>query len=258
MHHELRKRWFSFSTVLALGPIDVKSVRRDSLIRWMLATPLALALVIRFGLPPTSVWAQTQFELDLEPYLHLFGSALITATPLMFGTVVGFLLIDQKDDQTLTALQVTPLTNRAYLLYRLGVPCLLSVPLTVLALRLSGIPQISLGRQLVAAAVASPLVAAFSLFLAALANNKLQGFAIMKGSSGVINLPPIIAWFVDSNWQWAFGIAPMFWPLKLYWVLAGVSRGPAAPAWVYALVGVAYLLALIALLGRRFDRVMHR
>ncbi len=246
------------STVFALGPIDVKSVRRDSLIRWMLAMPPALALVIRFGLPPASVWAQSQFGFDLEPYLHLFGSALLTATPLMFGTVIGFLLIDQKDDQTLTALQVTPLTNRAYLLYRLGVPCLLSVPLTVLVLRLSGIPQISLGRQFVAAAVASPLVAAFALFLAALANNKLQGFAIMKGSSGAINFPPIIAWFFESKWQWAFGIAPMFWPVKLYWELAGASRGPTAPAWVYAFAGVAYLLALIVLLGRRFDRVMHR
>ena len=258
MHHELPKRWFSFSTVLALGPIDVKSVRRDSLIRWMLATPVVLALVIRFGLPPASVWARSQSGLDLVPYLHLFGSALLTATPLMFGTVIGFLLIDQKDDQTLTALQVTPLTNRAYLLYRLGVPCLLSVPLTVLALRLSGIPQISLGRQLIAAVVASPLVAAFALLLAALANNKLQGFALMKGCSGAINLPPIIAWFFDSNWQWAFGIAPMYWPVKLYWELAGAARGPAAPSWFYALVSVAYLGALIALLGRRFDRVMHR
>ena len=245
-------------TVLALGPIDAASVGRDSLIRWMLVMPAAFAIGVRFGLPPTSAWLQSQFDLDLAPYLPLFGSGLLTMTPMMFGTVIGFLLLDQKDDQTLTALQVTPLTNRAYLLYRLGFPSLLTVPLTVLVLRLSGIPQISLGRQFVAAVVAAPLVAAFALFVAALANNKLQGFAIMKASSGAINLPPMIAWFFESDWQWAFGIAPMFWPVKLYWQLAGAGRGPTAPTWVYALLGLGYLLALIALLSRRFDRVMHR
>ena len=42
----------------------------------------------------------------------------------MVGTVVGFLLLDQRDDQTMTALLVTPLSLGDYLRYRMTLPML--------------------------------------------------------------------------------------------------------------------------------------
>lgn len=41
---------------------------------------------------------------------------------MVFGVVTGFLLLDERDDRTLTALQVTPLPLRAYIFYRVTVP----------------------------------------------------------------------------------------------------------------------------------------
>ena len=40
-----------FQVVRAIGPIDVKSVRRDSLLRWVLLLPLLLAAAVRWVLP---------------------------------------------------------------------------------------------------------------------------------------------------------------------------------------------------------------
>ena len=174
-------------------------------------------------------------------------------TPMMYGTVIGFLLLDQKDDRTLTALQVTPLTTAGYLLYRLGMPSLLSVVMTVLVLQASGLATIDLARQLWVAVSGAPLAPAFALFLAAFARNKVQGFALMK-AAGALNWPPLIAWFVHSRWQWAFGLCPTYWPVKLYWELdAGGSN-----AWWIFLVGIAFQGRLIFWLLRRFDRETHR
>ena len=75
----------------------------------------------------------------------------------------------------------------------------------------------------------------------------------MKGA-GALNWPPMIAWFVDSDWQWAFGVCPTYWPAKLYWEL---EAGGAHASWV-ALVGVVYLALLSWLMLRRFDRSVHR
>ena len=235
-----------------LGPIDARSVQRDTLMRWMLGVPVLIALAIRWGWPPVTAWLWNRFQIDAEPYRVLVGSLIILATPMLYGTVIGFLLLDQRDDRTLSALQVTPLSSRGYVAYRLGLPMLLSLPMTVVALRLADQPPIGLGRELVSAALAAPLAPAFALFLGAFAANKVQGFALMK-AAGVINWPPLFGWFFEPPWQWAFGLCPTFWPAKLYWDQSAGSSG-----WIAILLGTLYLVALVWWLWRRFERVTRR
>ena len=236
----------------ALGPIDAANVRRDALLRWMFLMPLLLGLLFRWGVPPIEGWLREGFQLDLAPYYPLIASFLVLTTPMMYGVVVGFLFLDQKDDQTMTALQVTPLTARGYLVYRIGIPLLLTVVMTPVVLELSGLARVDTGQQLAAGVAAAPLAPAFALFLAAFARNKVQGFALMK-AAGALNWPPLVAWFVESNWQLAFGLCPTYWPAKLYWELEAGSSN----AWIYLLIGVLYLACLIALLNRRFQRILH-
>jgi fluoroquinolone transport system permease protein len=52
------------------------------------------------------------------------GGYLLTA-PGMVGMVIGFLLLDERDARTLTALRTTPLSMRRYLGYRVALPLLL-------------------------------------------------------------------------------------------------------------------------------------
>ena len=110
----------------ALGPIDATSVRRDSLLRWMLALPLLMALLFRGLASLTRDWL-SGYGVTLSDYDPLIASFIVLIAPLLCGAVVGFLLLDQKDDGTLTALRVTPLTPGAYLTYRIGAPMLLSI-----------------------------------------------------------------------------------------------------------------------------------
>lgn len=242
----------ALAVIRALGPIDLRNIGRDTLMRWMFAMPLLLALAVRFGLPPVARWAETRFGFDLAPYDPLIASMLVLVTPMMFGTVIGFLLLDQKDDRTLTALQVTPLTPTQYLLYRTGAPMVLSAAMTVIVLELSGVSRVGTWGQLLAGLAAAPLAPAFALFLAAFARNKVQGFALMK-AAGVINWPPAIAWFVEGDLQWLFGLCPTYWAGKLYWQLEAGE-----PAWLVFAAGVGYLGLLGVWMSRRFDRALHR
>ena len=237
----------------ALGPIDAKSVRRDPMMRWLFLMPVLVGLLFRFGVPPVAAWMTERFGIALSAYSALLGSFLALVTPNVYGAVIGFLLLDQKDDRTLTALQVTPLTTGGYLFYRMGAPLVLSVLMTLVVFALSGIVTIGLGGQVLVALAAAPLAPAFAVFLSAFARNKVQGFALMK-AAGVINWPPVIAFFVHSDWQWAFGLCPTYWAAKLYWEL---DDGRSDAWWVF-LVGVLYLGLLTAWMLRRFDREMHR
>ena len=239
--------------VAALGPIDAKSAARDPLLRWMLAVPIGASLAIRWGLAPVSAFLLDRLGFDLAPYRPLVGSVVLLLMPTLFGMVIGFLLLDQRDDRTLEALQVTPLTLRGYLAYRVALPMVLGAALALVCLPLSGAPPIPLGALAVAALAAAPLASIYALALAGFAANKVQGFALSK-ALGMVFVLVVVAYLLDPPWQYALGVVPQFWPAKLYWMLVEGTRGTAA---VFA-VGLAYQLAVLWLLLLRFDRVAHR
>lgn len=214
--------------------------------------PLMFALLFRWAAALATDWL-AGFGIDLAAYYPLIASLLVLIAPMLYGVVVGFLLLDQRDDQTLSALRVTPLTAGGYLAYRIAIPVVLSVLMTPVVLALSGFSDLGLGQQLLAGVAAAPAAPAFALLMAAFARNKVQGFALMK-AAGVINWPPLIAWFVDSNWQLAFGLSPTYWPVKFYWALEAGSPG----AWSYLVVGLLYLSLVIVLFQRRFERSVAR
>lgn len=101
--------------------------------------------------------------------------------------------------------------------------------------------------------MAAPLAPLFALYLAAFAQNKVQGFALMK-LSGIMLMLPVVAFFVQSPWELAFGVIPTYWMVKVYWMLEGGQPG----VWLYALVALLYQSIGIGVLARRFDTVMHR
>ena len=241
----------AIAAMRALGPVDLKSIGRDPMLRGMIVIPLVLALVLRYGIPVLTVRLQESFAFDLAPYYSLLLSVVVQFPPLLFGTVVGFLLLDQRDDQTLTALRVTPLPVSHYVAYRIIGPIILSVLTTVAMVPLVGLVEISLGATLIAAIGAAPLAPLIALGLGAFAQNKIQGFALQK-ASGVFLAPPFFAYFVPIPWQLPFGILPTFWPFKLWWVLDAREPYP----WLYLVVGLAYQSFLLWLLLRRFKRVL--
>lgn len=237
----------------ALGPIDALSVARDPLLRWLLFYPLLLTGVIRWGMPLLAARLMDSFQFDLAPYYPLLMSFVLVMTPMLAGMVVGFLLLDQRDDQTLTALQVTPLTLTGYLVYRISLPIALSLATTLVIFPLAGLVEIGFGGLILAALSAAPLAPFYALSLAAFAGNKVQGFALTK-AMGVLLVPPVLAYFIPPPWQWLLSPDPLYWPAKLLWLLYAGETGYG----LYLLLGLLYQLLLLAVLLRRFNQVMHR
>ena len=241
------------AVIRALGPIDLKSVARDSMLRWLIGTPIVLAFVFRWGVPAVDGWLAERYAFDLTPYYPLLTSFLVLMIPTLLGSVVGFLLLDQRDDRTLTALQVTPLTVQGYLAYRIAVPMAVSVPVMMASIAIADLVEMGGVAAFAAAVQAAPTAPLYALFVAAFAANKVQGFALLKGV-GVLTWPPVCAWFIASPWQVAIGLDPLYWPLKLFWMLeAGEPRVA-----LYFLAGLGYQGGLIALLLRRLKAVIAR
>ena len=241
------------NVIRALGPIDVKGVTRDSMLRWLIGMPLVFALAFRWGIPSLDTWLGERYGLELASHYPLLASFLVLMVPTLIGSVVGFLLLDERDDHTLNAIQVTPLTVEGYLAYRIAVPMVVSLPVVVASIAIANLVKMEPWLALAAAIQAAPVAPLYALFVASFAANKVQGFALMK-AAGVLAWPPVIAWFVSSPWQVAFGVDPLYWPVKLFWMLEADESG----AWFYFLAGLAYQSLILAILLRRFKTVIAR
>lgn len=243
----------NLSTLRTLSLGDVRNIGRDSLLAWMIVIPLLTGLMVRLLLPRLSPWLLARYAFDLTPYYGLLMSYLVVLiTPILFGAVIGFLLLDERDDQTLLAMQVTPLPLSSYLFYRLSVPVTLSVIMNLLLFPLTGLGVLPWSARLpvvVLAALQAPLMA---LFLGAFAENKVAGFALTKGLNAVLVLPTV-SFFFPAGWQWLMALVPTFWPLKFFWVLLAGGNG-----WGFFIGGLVFQLGLLGLLLRRFERVVHR
>lgn len=236
----------------AFAPVDFKNIRRDALLVWIPLLPLIMALVLRFAVPPLAKLILREFDLDLTPYYPLLMSTFVLLVPSIVGMIVGFLLLDERDERTLLALMVTPMSNTSYLTYRIGVPLVIGFFITLLTYPLAGlVPVAPLDLVVVAllGAFTAPLTA---LFLAALAENKVAGLAMLKMLNGITILP-VAAYFIPANWQWLAGIIPTYWSLKVFWtaVTGEDYRG-------YLAIGLMVNVIVLGVLLRRWNTMMHR
>ncbi|MFZ0544702.1 MAG: hypothetical protein WAM60_04660, partial [Candidatus Promineifilaceae bacterium] len=239
---------------------DAKLIGRDRFLLFMFIFVVYIAAALRLLLP----WANNYLgEAGILPnnyiseslsdfYPMIVAYMAIFTGGLLIGMVVGFIVLDEKDQNTLKAMLISPLPLKQYVLYRIGLPTVLAfiVILTmIIAINQALLPIWQLILIAAGGALTSPIAA---LFFAVVAENKVAGFAYGKfvGIAGWIIAG---SWFVPEPYQWLFGLFPPYWISKAYWMaFEGRSFW-----WVALIIGVISQLALINLLIQRFNKVAY-
>lgn len=237
--------------VRSFGLNDLLNVVRDPLLKWMIAMPFLMAIAVRFLVPEIAAWAMPM--IDLVPYYPMIMALVVVFVPILYGVCIGFLLLDERDEGMLTALKVTPVSMSNYLAYRVTAPMMLSFVSTLIAYPIAGLTGIDPVTLIVVALISSLGAPLFALVFAGFAENKVQGFAIQK-MLGSVMMIPMVAYLIDPKWEFIFYLFPTFWPIRAFW--EGSAGGP--NFWLYVLGAVIIHAVLIALLFKRFDKVMHK
>jgi fluoroquinolone transport system permease protein len=242
----------NISVFRALAYADSRMLWRDPLLGWILALPIALALLLRPLIPRVQEALLTGAGFDLTPYYPLVMGGYLMTAPGMVGMVIGFLFLDERDARTLTALRTTPLSMRQYLGYRVALPLILGTLSTLIGYPVTGLTPLPMAALLPMAIIASLSAPLLALVLAVAAPNKVAGFAVVKVLNAV-NLLPIVAYFVPRPVQFAAGVFPTYWPMRALWSAAG---GETYGGYL-VIGGIASVLALL-LVAWLFDRKLLR
>lgn len=241
-----------FSTwraIRSFARTDRATLLRDPLVLMIVGGVPALAIGARLVGTFGAGWIADRFGVEIGPYLPvIWALALVLHTPLMFGSLVGLLFLEDRDARLLPVLATTRASTATLLAYRLGALVLATAIMLPIGMAIAGVTHpagwVGWLATTVAAAALAPVPA---LAMAALAPNRAAGMALMK----VIGLPfylPLAAWFIGLPWAAALGVVPSTWSLWALWADSGATSLAAGAG------GIAVSAAASALLLRRLLR----
>lgn len=204
--------------IRALLRTDLRKLARDPVLLVAALLPVVLAVVLRVGVPALElVLAMVAF--DLGPHRTTIAAGALVISVMMAGWIVGFMLLEERAQQMLPALGVTPLTRRGFLLWRLSLPSVIALLGGLLLVLLGRTGVTDLGRGLAVVALLAAWAPGFALMLVAFADNEVEGLALAK-FGGLVSMLPLVTLYIDGPWVWLAGVLPPFWAVQL------LSGGP--------------------------------
>jgi fluoroquinolone transport system permease protein len=227
---------------------DIRGTYRDPLLVMVVIAPAIWTTGVAVLTPRVTSLLSHRNGFDLVPYYPLVLTAFLLLTSIVIvGALAAFLVLDEIDAGTLTALRVTPVPLSTFFAYRAATVLVLTTVYVVATMSFSGLLRPGLVPALIPIGLLAGLSAVVTLLLiVALAGNKIQGLAVVRALGMLIAGLPCLPWFIHSGWNLAFGVLPPYWAAKAFWV---ADRN--GVWWPYLIAGVVYNLAIaLALFGR--------
>jgi fluoroquinolone transport system permease protein len=222
---------------------DTKRIISDSFMVFMYIAPWMTALVVK------AVWIYCERHypsVPLQQYALIVSIGCALLIPMNMGIVLGFQLLEEKEQGIFRAIAVTPLNTLYYLFYHFVIVAAIAIPMTCFVHELLGLMSISPFYLLLLACLAACQIPLQALLISTFARNTLEGFAMMKGTGFMLLVPLLVQhFFFTSPFSWAAAIFPFYWVIRAYQF---VTFNSVIPFLLCLGVGVIYSLAICWLL----------
>jgi fluoroquinolone transport system permease protein len=253
---------------LSLLKYEWRTIIRDPMQIFLMAFPFILVLMGVYLFPMILGTVDGAQDDAMRVVTLILLLMLMAIGTFMVGSMGSFLLLEHKDEKTMNTIAVTPIGSSGYLTFKtvyLYVLAVVSIIIVLLGTKLlaaekyliggiSLFERISVWHILAFSAVSGLFAPALALFQGALAKNKVEGFALMKGM-GIMAMIPLLMLLnaFSGGLQYVLGIFPNFWSLKAMMIqLYPASTDANLSFTLYMLIGFVYSLAIVALSYRAF------
>lgn len=189
-------------------------------------------------------------DLRLVPFVVIY--ALLGAGIFL----TGLMLVEEKEQGTLTALLIAPLNLREVLLAKWLLGFVLAVLMSLITLALNGGFGGQVGTVTLAVVVGAALSAEIGILLGILAADSTTLFALIKGL-GIFIIGPVI-FYVFPDWpQWIAKLFPTYWVIDPIYSAAVLGNG-LGEVYGNLLIASAIIIAMIPVLAAVTRRMQVR
>lgn len=224
----------------AIYRTDIKLLRRDPMLLYSVSMTLILLLIVRY------------FKDRIGVYYPLLALLTLIFIPMIFGMIPGFMMADEKEDKTIQALQVIPISSEAFLAYRLTWASLITLILVGVAPHILDIevPQKGL---LALMALFLLEVWIYGVLITVFSESRMQALTVSKILGWFLMLPPLIKLVVvwrnlSTDWSKFTAFLPTYW---LYKVFEGIPINDYSDFPLALAVHLVWLVPLVVLFKRK-------
>lgn len=186
---------------------DFTNLRRDPMLVAAGLAPLLVAGLVALGFDPLAAALAGSVTLDRA----LFVAGALALTPLLIGFVVGFLLVEEREERILEAVAVTPHGTTGFLRHRLALPAVVGAAAAGLLGWLIG--GMEAPRLLVVVLLAGGTATLVAMTLVAIARDRVQALAVSK-LIGFLLVGAVGFQFVAGWWRVPLGLLPPTWLIE--------------------------------------------
>lgn len=235
-----------FKTILKS---EIKNLSRDSMLLFFVFFTFFIGVLGYFLIPYLE---ERLAATNLFP--EILSMIFILLTGYIFGAVTAFTLLDDKDDNVLISLKITPISVKAYVLVKLTISFIFALIATIVIILATGFLAGSSFWTIALISILGALQApGVALIVNSFADNKVEGFVIMK-MSGLILAFPVLAFFVQA-WQEVFLVfAPGFWSARLIQIELLPTIDVNFTFTVYFILGVIYNLLFVSAFMKLYSK----
>lgn len=257
----------------SLFKYELKNVLKDKMSFFMLVYPLLMLFITGFLVP--EVLSRTETNPMAMSYTSVVLILInITIGAMMGGFLLGFALIENKDERTINSIAVTPASIKGYIAFKSVYATIISFignmvilfGLLLIAkdklLVFDGANLVSAFRDIKAYHIiaisftTSLLTPALAMVMASFAKNKVEAFVFVKAGGMVLMLPILMTLnFFDGATQYILSFLPHFWCAKAAYNVVSLNTNSANLSfWLYNLIGAVYAISIALIAARSFNR----
>jgi len=176
-----------------------------------------------------------------------------------YGSMAGFSLLDDRDDQVFASIQISPVSLNLYIWFKIGFAYLLAVAGGLFIVWATGAFKLNVTDMLLVSALTALQTPITAFLVNAFAKNKVEGFVTMKATGFLLLFPAGSFFFLDA-YEWLFAIAPPHWAAKAlqYHMLEPLIESGMVSMnlnfYQYIFLGFAYNLLIVALTFNLFSQ----
>jgi len=187
---------------------DLKILLRERALMGLFVIPFLLLLGAYFLVD------FMQGKLNLVLYVPIVLTFLIIESPMLFGFINGFMLLEEKDENILSALQVLPMKKWIFIAYRQLFGTVFTFLVILLYYFVFPVIPLTFVEFFFLDLIISLEAPLLTLGVALIASNKVEGLAFFKFFNFIILLP-FLQLFIHSNWHVLLGISYSYWPIRI-------------------------------------------
>lgn len=218
---------------------DLKLIQREPILMLLAVLPLFIFVFIKLMLVFATPLLIQYTGFDLSAYNGYILATTLLLSPFMLGTVVGFLMIDEKDARIYELISITPVGYSGYILNRLLLPMVGSILYTFVGYLILNIYSLNFALLVYMAVLLGIEGAMLGFLLFYIADDKVKGLTYSKGLG--IFLFFIFADLIDIKWiQWIASILPFYWIARMIH-----DSNPAFAAAMAAMLHILYFIIIL-------------